>query len=117
MAGEPRNLKVSLSPATLKSLGEIWDWNARQYGAAHADGYSAFLLEETGRLGTAYIRGRPVPTVPGLSFIVIRHRRGGHGHLAVYEVIGDEVVVLQFYHTAQDWQTRVAEEFGQQNDG
>lgn len=112
MAGESRNLTVSLSPAALQSLDEIWGWNARRYGAAHADKYSAFLLEKTNQLSTTYFLGKAVPTVPRLSYIVIRRRRKGHGHLAVYELVGDTIYVLQFYHTAQDWQTKLAEEFG-----
>jgi len=105
-------LTLWLSPAALQSLDEIWGWNARHHGAAHADNYTAFVLEKTNQLTSANFRGKPVPTVPRLSYIMIRRRRKGHGHLAVYEVIGDTIHVLQFYHTAQDWQTKLAEEFG-----
>jgi hypothetical protein len=69
----------------------------------------AFLLDETNHLATAYFTGKPVPKLPRLSYIVIRRRRKGHGHLAVYELIGDVIEVLQFYHTAQDWQNKLRE--------
>jgi hypothetical protein len=41
---------------------------------------------------------------------VIRRHRKGHGHVAVYELIGDVIHVLNFYHTAQDWQNKLADE-------
>lgn len=108
MAGEPGNLTVSLSPAAWQALDEIWNWNLRQYGREHADGYIAFLLDETNKLSTAYSSGRAVPTLRSLSYIVIRRRRKGHGHLAVYELAGEVINVLNFYHTAQDWQGKLA---------
>lgn len=111
MADESRNLSVSLSPAALSTLDEIWGWNAQNYGVVHANQYIAFLLAETDKLRSVYFTGKPVPTLPRLSYIVIRRRRKGHGHLAVYELIGDVIHVLQFYHTAQDWQTELASEF------
>ena len=112
MARESRNLTVSLSQPALRALDEIWDWNVQNYGLAHADKYIAFLLTETNKLSTRFFAGRAVPTVPRLSYIVIRRRRRGHGHLAVYELIGDGITVLNFYHTAQDWQAKLSEEFG-----
>jgi plasmid stabilization system protein ParE len=112
MAGESGNLSVSLSPAALLALDEIWDWNARHYGVNHADQYIAFLLAETTKLATTYFKGKPVPSMPRLSYIVIRRRRNGHGHLAVYELIDDVIQVLHFYHSAQDWQTKLAKELG-----
>jgi plasmid stabilization system protein ParE len=36
MAGESRNLTVSLSPAAQLALDEIWEWNARHYSVEHA---------------------------------------------------------------------------------
>jgi plasmid stabilization system protein ParE len=110
MAGESRKLTVSLSPAALLALDEIWEWNAQHYGVEHADKYVTFLLDEANQLATWYFRGKPVPQLPRLSFIVIQRRRKGHGHLAVYELIGDMIQVLNFYHTAQDWQNRLLEE-------
>jgi plasmid stabilization system protein ParE len=113
MAGESRKLTVSLSSAALLALDEIWNWNAGHYGVEHADRYITFLLAETNKLATAYFTGKIVPGLPRLSYIVIRRRRKGHGHLAVYELIGDVIQVLHFFHSAQDWQTKMAEEAGQ----
>jgi hypothetical protein len=35
-----------------------------------------------------------------------------HGHIAVFELIGGVIHVLNFYHTARDWQNKLAENFG-----
>src|SRR6266567_3109378 len=110
MAGETRKLTVSLSPAALRSLDDIWEHNARQYDAEHADKYVAFLLAETNKLATKYFLGKAIPTLPRLSYIIIRRRRKGHGHLAVYELIDDVIQVLQYYHTSEDWQMKLANE-------
>lgn len=111
MACQPPGLKVVLSPDALRALDEIWEWNASHYGIDHADRYVAFLLAETNKLAASFFRGKAVPTLPTLSYIVIRRRRKGHGHLAVYERVGDVINVLQYFHTAQDWQTKMADEF------
>jgi plasmid stabilization system protein ParE len=103
-------MTVSLSPAAIASLDEIGDWNARTYGPDHAHSYVAFLRTETAKLATLYFAGKPVPTRPKRSYITIRKHRGGHGHVAVYELIGEVVYVLNYYHTAQNWQTRLTEE-------
>jgi plasmid stabilization system protein ParE len=114
MAGESRRLTVSLSSVALAKLDEIGDWNARAYGADHAHSYMAFLRAETAKLTALYFAGKPVPTRPKLSYITIRKRRRSHGHIAVYQVIDDVLYVLTFYHTAQDWQAKLREEFEQE---
>jgi len=110
MAEKAHELTVSLSLNAQTTLDQIWVWNAEHYGVDHADRYMAFLQAATDKLATEYRSGKPVPTRPAFSYIVIRRRRKGHGHLAVYEVVGDVVHVLDYFHTAQDWQTRIAEE-------
>ncbi|HEY1685694.1 MAG TPA: type II toxin-antitoxin system RelE/ParE family toxin [Tepidisphaeraceae bacterium] len=109
MARQPRKLTVSLSAAALASLDEIWDWNAQKYNADHADRYVAFLLSAVNKLSDEFFAGKPVPTRPQLSYVTIIRRRNGHGHIAVYELIGDVIHVLDFFHTAQDWQARLEE--------
>lgn len=92
MAAEARRLSVSLSLRALASLEEIWEWNGRTYGADHADRYIEFLRTQTQNLATTYALGRPVPTRPSYRYVLIRRRRRqGHGHVAVYEVVGDSV--------------------------
>lgn len=110
MARETRNLTIAYSAEALATLDEIWDWNAREYGPEHASKYVAFLRTQTNKLTSAYFKGKAVPTVPRLSYILVKRKRKGHGHLAVYELIGDVIHVLQYYHTAQDWQNKIAAE-------
>jgi plasmid stabilization system protein ParE len=114
MAAKSRRLRISLSPVALAKLDEIGDWNARSYGPDHAHRYIAFLRTETAKLSTLYFAGNPVPTRPQLSYVTMRKRRRGHGHIAVYQVIGEVVYVLTYYHTAEDWQTKLKEEFAQE---
>jgi plasmid stabilization system protein ParE len=114
MVAKTRRMRVSFSPAALASLDEIWDWNARTYGPAHAHRYITFLRAATAKLATLYFVGKPVPTRPKLSYITIRRHRRGHGHVAVYELIAEVVYVLRYYHTAQDWQTKMKNEAEQE---
>jgi len=108
MAAAARELKVLLSARALAALDAIWDWNARRYSVEHADRYIAFLRSATQKLSAGHRSGRPVPDRPGLRYVVLRpRRRKGHGHIAVYEVIGDAVYILDYFHTAQDWQDRL----------
>jgi plasmid stabilization system protein ParE len=107
MAGDARNLTVSLAPAARLTLLEIWRWNAEKYSTDHADRYVDFLSRETQKLATNFFFGKGVPNQPRLSYALFRRRKRGHGHIAVYELVGDTILVLDFYHTAQDWQSRV----------
>lgn len=107
MAGKPPRLTVSVSRKAQRDLDEIWDYNARSYRSAdHADAYLAFLEGEVRKLETDYLAGKPVPDRQGLQYVILRKGRG-HGHLVVYEVVGDKVEVLGFFHTRQDWQSRM----------
>jgi plasmid stabilization system protein ParE len=107
MAAKKRRLRVELSPAAVSSLEEIGEWNARAYGLDHARRYIAFVIDQTEKLRTLHFAGKPVPTRPNLAYVIIRRNRKGHGHVAVYQVLGDLVMVLNYYHTAQDWQARL----------
>lgn len=104
---------VDYTPEALVDLDVIWDWNARTYGKVHADGYIEFLRRETDHLDTEYARGRTVPTVSTLRYRMIQKKKNGHGHVVIYEVNGDVLVrILRYFHTAQNWQTKLAEELG-----
>jgi len=59
-------------------------------------------------LATRYLSGKCVPARPEFRYIIIMRRPGGHGHVAVYEIVDGLVNVLNFYHTAQDWQGKLA---------
>ena len=108
MARKPPQLKVVISPRALNALDEIWDWNAGRYDVDHADNYVDFLTKKTKGLASAYLTGRVVATAPELRYIVIKRTSKGQGHVAVYEITDDQVNVLNFYHTAQDWQGKLA---------
>jgi len=79
---------VSLSPAALTSLDQIWDWNVQTYSPDHADRYLAFLRAETAKLAHLYFVGKRIPTRPEFNYIIIRKHRGGYGYVVAYELIG-----------------------------
>jgi len=110
MARKPPKLTVAYSPEAHTSLDEIWDWNARRYGRDHATRYIEFLQNETDKLDTDYLRGRRVPTRPEYRYITIKRRQPGYGHVAIDEIVGDTVKILDYFHTAQNWQAKLAEE-------
>ena len=102
-------LPVAYSTRALHDLDGIWEWNAETYGPEHASKYVDLLRKNIDALGAIYPKGRPVPSRPPLRYIRIDKRDRGHGHLAVYRVSDDEVVVFYVFHTAQDWVTKLAQ--------
>lgn len=110
MAGDKPPLTVIRSPAAIDELQEIWQWNARFYSVNHADEYLRFLQDAIANLGSANTKGRQVIGRPDLRYIIVRRRARRHGHVAVYNFNETEVHLLHVFHTAQDWQTRLAEE-------
>lgn len=108
MAAAARKLTVKVSTAALRTLEAIHEWNVRQFGRDHANRYIQFLNDQTDKLATEYMLGRPVTNHPHLVFKVFRLRRGGYGHVIVYELADDSVLVLDYFHTAQDWPAKLA---------
>ena len=110
MAARSRQRQVSLSTAALETLREIWLWNADRYGQRRADGYLKFLEAVIDTLARPETNGRPISGRPDLRYLLIRRRSGGHGHLAVFQVVGNDVIVLRLFHTAQDWHATLADD-------
>lgn len=108
MAGRTPRLRVVISTRALKTLDKIWDWNAKKYNAEHAQDYIDFLKRKARGLATGYLVGKIVPSAPELRYLTIKRSPRGHGHVAVYHIYGDVVEVANFYHTAQDWQSKLA---------
>ena len=107
MAKRARKLPVVLTQDASDDLDEIWFRNALEYNVLHADGYKVFLRTKAEKLSTDHELGRPVPTRPEFRYINIRKRQGGHCHVCIYRVKNDQVDLLRFFHTRQDWQTQI----------
>jgi len=107
---DPERLTVVYARSALKQLDEIWDWNRQRYGAGHADQYLEFLRRHIDALDSEHRRGKQVSSRPELSYILIRRKSRGHGHIAVYQVDVGQVNVLHVFHSAQNWQARLADE-------
>ena len=103
MANGPRQLTLRFSELADARLAEIWRWNAEKYGAAHATQYLEFLKSKTRTLETQYAKGRVVPNRVSYRYMTFKKRARGHGYVVVYQVLPDEVFILFYFHTAQDW--------------
>lgn len=110
MARIPRPLTLEYSAQALDDLTGIWEWNAGQRGLQHADNYIAFLKAETLKLARSSSPGRPVPTRTTFRYALIRRRHQGYGHLVVFTVDLQTLRILRYYHTSQDWQTKLTAE-------
>jgi plasmid stabilization system protein ParE len=107
MAEESRELTVEFTVDAWETLEEIWRWNARKWGFDHAAAYVQFLRDEAQKLSTEYPLGRVVRTRPEFRFRTLRSSSQGHAHVILFRVRGDVVLVLDFYHTAEDWQKKL----------
>ena len=110
MASPKRTLSVILSPTAIDERHGVWRWNAEHYSPLHADTYVRYLKGHIYDLARRHAQGKTAPDRPNLRYTIIRRKAKGHGHLAVYRVDAEEVNVLPVFHSAQDWQTNLAEE-------
>ena len=110
MAEPPQRRTVIYATSALCELDAIWQWNAATYGPSRADAYLRFLLGGIDKLGRTCSSGRRVAAEKDLQYRLLRRKSKGHGHVAVYRVVGDFVRVLHVFHTAQDWQAAAADE-------
>lgn len=94
----------------IANLEVIWDWNAGQFGADHADRYVAFLKIQSDKLTVQVSPGRSVPTRDCYRYAVIKRRNKGHGHIVVFETEGTVLRLLRYFHTSRDWQTHLIED-------
>ena len=110
MSAERRSaLPVVYAPLALQDLDVVWERNEKTYGPEHAARYVEFLQRHIDALGEYHSRGDVVESRPELRYIRISRRKRGHGHVAVYRVDADAVNILYIFHTAQDWQAKLAE--------
>jgi plasmid stabilization system protein ParE len=110
MAASELTLTVVVSPTATAELADIWRWNAERYNEAHADEYIDFVKNKLRQLPVLYKLGRPVPDRPGFHYLLLRRRAKGHAHIAVYRFDDNVIDVLHIFHSAQDWQTKLAAE-------
>lgn len=103
-------LPVIYAPAALQELDAIWDWTEKTYSRSHAASYIDFLVRHVESLGRRYAQGHAVDVRPDLRYVLIRRKAKGHGHVAVYRFNDTEVHILHVFHTAQDWQAKLADE-------
>lgn len=99
---------VILAPAVADELQSIWEWNAAHYSPDHADAYLDFIKEHIFDLRQREPPGRALAVRPDLRYLLVRRKSSGHGHVVVYRIADIEVHVLHVFHTAQNWQSKIA---------
>ena len=112
MERQSRQLTVVYSPPASFDLADIWEWNAKQYGKEHADRYVAVLKAGTEKLCRSRNVGQRVPHSDYLRYALLKRRRKGYGHLVVFAVEDNVFRVVRYFHTSQDWPSKVADESG-----
>ena len=83
MAGSKPRLSVILSPGAKEDLLEIWHYNAKKYGVAHAESYWQFLHLGIYSLATEYEHGKRVEGAPELKFVTSKRGKRGDGHVLI----------------------------------
>jgi plasmid stabilization system protein ParE len=76
----------------------------------HAERYIQYLERHIDTLSDGYEQGKLISSRPDLRYILIRRKSRGHGHVAVYKIKQDQVRILHVFHSAQDWQAKLAED-------
>ena len=111
MSGKRRGeLSIVYSPAALQEIDAIWAWNEKTYNRSHADQYIGFLQRHIDALSRNQLLGRAIESRPQIQYILIRRNAQGHGHVAVYRFVEKAIRILHVFHSAQDWQTIMANE-------
>ncbi|SRR5579871_6827300 len=107
MGSGPR--QVVLTAAAETDLNEIWRWNADHYDRSRADKYTQFLRDSLVAIAATARPGKSLPGNSDLRYILLRRKSRGHGHIAVFKPEPSRIVVLQIFHTAQDWQSEITD--------
>jgi len=107
MAGRKPRLNVRFSAEAQAELLAIWSWTAELYSERRADRYVEKLLEYVELISENPGAGSPVPEFPGVRRSLYRPRRARFGHIIFFRAVEKELQILHFFHTAQDWQSRM----------
>jgi plasmid stabilization system protein ParE len=109
MAHRKPSLTVVVSNKAASDIEAIYRYNAEHRGIRAADRYEAFLKGKIAGLAEDYDHGRSVERRPHLSYLLMKLRAGGDGHIAVYRVdaVTATVRILHIFHTKQDWESQV----------
>ena len=102
-------MRIIITPTVADELEEIWLWNAKHYDELHADKYLAFLNNGIDSLVSFHPRGIRLKKQSVLQYFVLQRKAFGHGHVVVYQVIASDIVIKHVFHTAEDWQSKIAE--------
>ena len=102
-------MTLHVSPQAKADLAHIWRETATRWSLDQADRYRQYLTErvhahlETPTLGT------PVVGHPGLRSLSLSRRKLRDGHPVLYRIedAQNEIVILRFFHTKQNWPEQI----------
>ena len=100
---------VTFSQRALARLEEIYDWNCEQYRPAWAQSYVVWLTTEVENIEHAPRRLRAIGERDDLLFATFKrsNKKHSHGYVVIYRRTEAMLVVLDIFHTAQDWTASV----------
>ena len=93
---------VRFSEPALADIDRIWSYLA-DFGVDIADRFVERLKSATGRLHEHPLSGPSVGAATGGL-----RRLSAHGHILVYIVLPDEVLVVRVFDAREDWHSAVA---------
>ncbi|HEY3780671.1 MAG TPA: type II toxin-antitoxin system RelE/ParE family toxin [Fimbriimonadaceae bacterium] len=109
MAKQRPSLAVIYTFAARDELRGIWSYNAKRRSTKQANSYEDFLMRGIDRLADEYGQGEDVTGFPEFKSLILIKRRGGDGHVVIYEIdaAAGTVNILHVYHTKQDWPAKL----------
>ena len=107
MARKKSSLTVRLTDTAIKMLGQVWVWNATQYGESHAEAYESFLKTRISKFPEMLGIASRVPHREGFLYLQVRKSSRGFGHIVVFSVDAQSLNILAVYHSRQNWQEDV----------
>ena len=110
MRRKKKQLSLKLSREAELDLIEIHQWSRDQFGKRIADNYLNFLEEQTRQIAWSFPNRTRSLTPLGMRWTMIKKNksRQSAGHIVVLKVVGDTLVVVRYFHTSQDWESRLA---------
>ena len=108
MARTKRGLTLQYTERAELELFDIWEWTAGKFGFKQADRYRRFLLNQTESIAREFPKSvRKLPGTYSFASLKYSEKRAAAGHIVVFEKRRDTLVVVHYFHTSQDWESKL----------
>lgn len=102
--------KIRYAHTAQLDLDEIAVWNQKRYWSEHAARYVDYLQSQIEEHCHDDQKSHVVASHPGLLYVMIRRKKSGHGHIAIFQRDDQRINVLHVFHSAQNWQHHLIDE-------